>query len=71
MGAVQKNQTTSLLRGAGHDDLASLVTTFGAEINDPVGAVMLLELQKVEKEYGDISKLIKNLIRSKYEKMCA
>lgn len=36
-----------------------------------VEAAMLVELQKVEKEYGDISKLIKNLIRTKYEKMCA
>jgi hypothetical protein len=36
-----------------------------------VEATMLLELQKVEKEYGDINKLVKNLIRIKYEKMCA
>jgi len=35
----------------------------------PVEAAMLLELKKVEKEFGDMNKLIKKLIRDRYNKL--
>lgn len=35
----------------------------------PVEAAMLLELKKAEKEFGDMNKLIKDLINSKYKEL--
>jgi len=34
-----------------------------------VEAAMLTELQKVEKEFGDLNKLIKSLIHDRYNKL--
>ena len=35
----------------------------------PVEAAMLLELKKVKKEFSDMNKLIKCLIKSKYKEL--
>ena len=35
----------------------------------PVEAAMLLELKKVNKEFRDMNKLIKGLIKSKYKEL--